>query len=101
MLYKWQLYALVVLAGLFSAGLSIWEGNVPEWTLLRNPGAVVAGLGVVVFLFDRWLWRFPVKVWRDLVSTPDIRGTWIADAKIVHLDPLRSDSSKGYMVIKQ
>lgn len=100
MLRKWQLFILIALAALISSAISLVRGAAPELAIYRNLSAVVGVLGLVLLVYDRWLWRLP-RLYPGLVGTPNIRGTWEARASIVSLDPRHHGNFHGYAVVHQ
>jgi hypothetical protein len=100
MLRKWQLFILVALAAVISSAITLVGGEAPDWAIYRNLSTVVATLGFVVLIYDRWLWRVP-KLYPALVATPNIRGTWKAVTDVVDLDPERTGTFHGFVVVQQ
>lgn len=100
MLRKWQLFMLIALAALISSIISLKHGDAPDLAIYRDMSTIVGVLGLVLLLYDRWLWRLP-RLYPGLVGTPNIRGTWQAQASIVSLDPRHHGSFHGYAVVHQ
>jgi len=53
----------------------VFAGTVPASRALFAPFSLVVGVaGGLLWLFDRWLWSWPLV--RLVVKRPDLRGTW-------------------------
>jgi hypothetical protein len=80
------LKAVVWICGLSWIGLLMWAGTVQLSPVLWAPfGTVVTIAGVIVSLFDKWLWRY----WPFSLIAPrlDLRGTWRGEIASEWVDP--------------
>lgn len=99
MLRNWQLYALVIVAGIVSAGLDLWEGQSPNINIIRHASAIVFCLGLLIALINLYLWR--TAIGRRVFKVPVLRGTWKVYAETQHLDPSRTGTFNVYIVVRQ
>src|SRR5687768_3111835 len=95
---------LVLLVGLILLGMSLAQGELPDYTTLKSSGVITAVLLVVVTAFHHYGWRCPGL--SLLTTTPNLRGTWrftnarvasVSNSNLSHQAQLTS----GYVVIRQ
>ena len=79
MLSSRQLSPFIVLSiGLWMLGALLAGADFTiSGNLLRPIGPVLFAVGIVLIVFDRWLWHFRI-LYPWFVDRPDLRGTWQA-----------------------
>lgn len=86
---RWIIVWLLVLAVITSpfmtsglnAGLAYFEWKLPS--VLESPSPLFI-FGVLVLVFERWLWRIPGLRSLGIVKTPDLNGTWTGTLRSSH-----------------
>jgi hypothetical protein len=72
------LKAVVAVCAVTWIGLLAYKGTVqPSADLWAPFGTVVSIAGVLVWVFDKWLWSWRIFGW--FVKRPDLRGTWLGE----------------------
>jgi SMODS-associating 2TM, beta-strand rich effector domain len=72
---KIKIKILVVSVLLLVAGVLLAQGRaVSVKDLLSTSSYVVSGVWLILFLWDKWFWAFPIL--HLLSKRPDLRGTW-------------------------
>lgn len=65
---------IVVLSTLLAIGISWIKDLWPGWLkIVPVPGS----MGIIYFIFNKWLWKMPLLKALGLVCIPDLRGEWI------------------------
>lgn len=77
----WVLIGLVPISFWLAAGANRFLDQVgiawpSEAEFLGDPTSAAFCLGLLYYVFNRWLWRFPLLRWIDLVKVPDLNGVW-------------------------
>ena len=103
MLTENQLKTLVGVAVVIWAGVLVIQRQPVSLHSLAPFSYVVTGLSIVLVLWERWLWAWPVfRPW--LNSQPDLRGTWKGALLSDWIDP-QTNQHPGprevYYVIRQ
>src|SRR5207247_3501991 len=76
-----HLKAIIFLVGLISAVVSYLRTGAAETAVLRDLGAFAMVLSVLLALFDRWIWRFPL-LYPWFVAVPNLSKSWQALGQI-------------------
>jgi hypothetical protein len=80
------LKSIVAVCGLTWLGLLVMAGTVEVSRALWLPfGSVVTLAGLVVWLFEKFLWRWPPFTW--VARRADLRGTWRGELVSEWIDP--------------
>lgn len=103
MISQLHLSALIWAAGIIWAALLVFDGTNVSTGLFKPCSTVVAGLGLLLLLFDKWIWRFRIlHPW--FVDRPNIRGTWKGQLISTWVDPqtgTKPEPIDAYLVIRQ
>ena len=85
--------------------LAFWIRGTPVLSLdfLWPFGGVVGAASLIVYIFNKWLWAWPVfREW--YVKRPDLRGTWKVQINSHWVDPetgARPSPIHGYAAVRQ
>lgn len=98
------LAAVLWLLFLLTYGTVTWPLDFPAlWSYFKPFGTVVGALVLILLIFDKWAWRWPIfKGW--LVRRPDIRGTWLMKLSSNWIDPdtgNRIPTKSGFVSVSQ
>jgi SMODS-associating 2TM, beta-strand rich effector domain len=96
-----HLIVLVVLVLALNLAVSSARGQPIDPSSLTFSAVVASLLGVIIFIFDNWLWRLPfLHPW--FVVAPNINGTWNICGSIVNpVTGKRSKEHTGKLTIRQ
>ena len=97
---RWHLLALVFLATLIGVAIGYLSGSAVSYEALLRTTLVSAALGVIVWAFDRWLWRLPF--WHPwFVAAPNINGRWKVTGDITPFLPRDVVTLDGSLEVTQ
>lgn len=107
MITRIQLFIILLIAVIIYGLLLLIDGVPVSLSWLRHLSIVTAVLMLVLYGFDKWLWRRPfVQRWALswFIKRPDISGTWRATIISTWIDRSTGEviaPVEGYMVIRQ
>lgn len=102
MVSKPVVQVIIAAAALLWGVLLTIQGVAVELAWLRWYSLVVGIVVVVLFAFDRWLWR--TRAFRWLVRVPDVTGTWKGELRSSWTDSdtgQQTEPIKAYLVVRQ
>lgn len=96
---------LIAFIALASSGASVGIARLIEllnstigWTI--GSVSALSCFGILYFIFDRWLWRWPLA--RRVLLVPDLNGEWDCTGKITQLNGTPTSTPwHGTMTIRQ
>ena len=75
-------------------------GITVDFGALRYVSTAIGIVGILIALFDRWLWKLPwLHPW--LVPMPDISGTWQGSLSTSYDGPVGERRRECYLVVRQ
>lgn len=103
MISRIHLTTIVYVVAVTTVFLLVLQGVVVPFGWFRPLSLVISFLVLLLWLFDRWVWRLPfLHPW--FVDRPNVRGTWQGVFSSTWVDPTtnrRLDPIPTYLVIRQ
>jgi hypothetical protein len=89
---------IIALTALVALGVLLASGEEVSPSMLRSFGIAANTIVLLVLVFDRWAWRWPII--RSLVRRPVIHGTWHTDLRST-FEERNTETIESYLVIRQ
>lgn len=103
MLTRTQITAFLALSVTFWTGMLLLRGVALTGEMLVPFSSVVAAVSACLFVFDRWIWHWPIfRGW--LIKRPNLHGTWQAELNSDWINPETQAAIppiRGFMVVRQ
>jgi hypothetical protein len=90
--------AIILAAAVLWGLIALVSGETLKWVWARPLGLIAAILVLGIFVFDRWVWRWPLV--RRITRRPVIHGTWKAELRSSY-KPRADEAIEAYLVIRQ
>lgn len=90
--------AVILLAAAISGALALLQGAKIDSALLRTVIPASSAVILLLFIFDRWAWRWPLTA--ELIKRPDLHGTWKCELQS-NYDERAGEVIESYLVIDQ
>lgn len=90
--------AIILLAAAISGALALLQGAKIDSALLRTVIPASSAVILLLFIFDRWAWRWPLT--NELIKRPDLHGTWKCELRSSY-EERAGEAIESYLVIDQ
>lgn len=89
---------IIALTAAIGLGILVASGEEVSSSLFRSFGIAANVIVLLILVFDRWAWRWPVV--RALVRRPVIHGTWQTELRTTFRDR-EGEPIESYLVVRQ